>query len=56
MKLTETFPTRFEALEHAVNQQRTYRGARVLVSGAVGCWTVTTDMVGPQSPTLAKGD
>jgi hypothetical protein len=47
VKLTETFPTRFEALEHAVNQQRTYRGARVLVSGSVGCWTVTTTLPDP---------
>lgn len=42
MKLTETFPTRFEALDHAILQQRTYRGARVLVSGSTGCWTVLT--------------
>ena len=51
MTLTETFSTRYEALDHAIAQQRAYRGSRVLVSGAPGSFTVSTTNVGPEPVT-----
>jgi hypothetical protein len=48
MTLTESFPSRSDATAHAVRQQSAYPGARVIVSGSVGCFTVSTTL-----PTLA---
>jgi len=44
MTLTESFSTRYEALDHAIAQQRAYHGSRVLVSGAPGSFTVSTTL------------
>jgi hypothetical protein len=44
MTLTELFPSRPEAIAHALRQQQAYAGARVLVSGTAGAFTVTTTL------------
>jgi hypothetical protein len=44
MTLTESFPSRSDATAHALRQQSAYAGARVIVSGSVGCFTVSTTL------------
>ena len=44
MTLTESFPSRSDATAHALRQQSAYPGARVIVSGSVGCFTVSTTL------------
>ena len=46
MTLTETFQSRIDAIAHAQRQQAIYAGARVLVSGCAGGFTVMTTLKG----------
>jgi hypothetical protein len=46
MTLTESFPSRSDATTHALRQQSAYPGARVIVSGSAGCFTVSTTLKG----------
>jgi hypothetical protein len=50
MTLVESFPSRADATLHALRQQATYPGCRVLISGTAGGFTVTTTINHAEQP------